>query len=330
MKNLQKYSEIIKKGGIIAIPTETVYGLAGNYQNKETIKKIFKIKGRPNDNPLIIHIAEKNDLLKLAKNISKKALKLIKAFWPGPLTLVLEKKETVPNFVTANLNTVAVRLPDNLIMQEIIKESQCFLAAPSANLSGKPSSTNYLHIKEDFKNQIDAIIKSPPLKYGLESTVIDMTISPPCILRPGNISKTDIEKIIGKININTKQTKEKPHSPGIKYKHYAPNYPLITLPFNLIKKNLTKLNKLKTAFIIPHKSLDQTKFTFILNTSSQCFGQNFYEILRQTNHLPIDFIVCSDFQEFKNNEAFLNRLEKAKTKHINQQKDLEIFLTQFK
>jgi len=183
-ENIEIAAKIIRQNGTVAFPTETVYGLGANALNEKAIKKIFKAKGRPQDNPLIVHIANKDSLEEIVKEIPLKAKQLIDHFWPGPLTIVLKKKKKIPKVVTANLDSVAVRMPKNKIALELIKKSKRPIAAPSANTSTKPSPTKAEHVIEDLDKKIDAIIKGPNVQVGLESTVIDLTLKIPRILRP--------------------------------------------------------------------------------------------------------------------------------------------------
>ena len=224
---IEEAAAIIKEGGTVAFPTETVYGLGADALNPVAVEKIFEAKGRPADNPLIVHVASKEDVGDLAKHIPEKAYVLMDKFWPGPLTLILQRKEIVPDITTGELDTVALRMPDNRIALELIRVSGRPLAAPSANLSGKPSPTTADHVVADLSGRIDAVIDAGAVNVGVESTVIDMSSEPPAILRPGMISKEDIEEEIGGIGIGYEdrvhQDIEKVRSPGMKYTHYSPS-----------------------------------------------------------------------------------------------------------
>lgn len=230
----KRAAEIIKNGGIVALPTETVYGLGADAFNQTAVRKIFEAKGRPNDNPLIVHIAEFDHIYNLVSDVGKVAQKLLEAFWPGPLTVILHKKPNVPNEVTCGLDSVAVRLPAHPTMREVINLAKTPIAAPSANISGKPSPTSLQHVVSDMNGKIDAILDGGVCQVGLESTVISFLDNVPKILRPGFITVEQIEKVIGKIDIDenvanrTKKT-EKIVSPGMKYRHYAPNAEVIIL-----------------------------------------------------------------------------------------------------
>lgn len=215
----------IRRGNIVIFPTETVYGIGANALDKESSKKIYKAKGRPSDNPLIVHIENINDLNRLSKKIDERTEKIIDCFWPGPLTIIVEKNEIVPSCITGGLNTVAVRMPSNKITRDIIKKSGVPIAAPSANISGRPSITSEKFISDEFFGKVDLIILNDSTEIGIESTVIDVTGENIVILRPGFVTKNDLEnllneKVIFDLNIDDKT--KAPKSPGMKYKHYAP------------------------------------------------------------------------------------------------------------
>ncbi len=254
----KKAAEILKNGGIVAIPTETVYGLASNTFNVNAIKKIFEAKGRPADNPLIVHIANLNDIHKVASEFNEKAQKLANKFWPGPLTMILPKNKDVPSIVTAGMNSVAVRFPSNEVAREIINLSGDPLVAPSANISGSPSPTKFKHVVDDLENKVDALVDGGECKYGLESTVISLLGTVPKLLRPGAITPEEIEKVIGKIEIdNSVYSKikegQKALCPGMKYKHYSPKANVILLEGSTEKytefiKNNSKENLVALCF----------------------------------------------------------------------------------
>lgn len=232
--DVQKAADIIKNGGIVAIPTETVYGLAANVFDTQAISKIYKAKGRPSDNPLIVHICDLKELGKVISDFPIQAKKLIDEFWPGPLTMILPKHPDIPSIVTAGMDSVAVRLPSHMIAQDIIKKSGVPLVAPSANLSGSPSPTKFSHVIEDLNGKVDAIIDGGDCNFGLESTVISFMDETPILLRPGAITPAEIEAIIGDIIIDdcvyTELTPDKKIlSPGTKYKHYSPNTNVIMI-----------------------------------------------------------------------------------------------------
>ncbi|NLF36165.1 MAG: threonylcarbamoyl-AMP synthase, partial [Clostridiaceae bacterium] len=221
-ESLKESADIIKSGGIVAFPTETVYGLGADALNPNAIEKIFLAKGRPNDNPLIIHIHNISVLDKYVKEIPSVLTMLSKLYMPGPLTVVLKKKDIIPNNVTAGLDTVAVRIPDNEIALKLIEYSNTPIAAPSANISGRPSPTMYEHVVSDLFGKADAIINGGKTRIGLESTVLDLTTEIPVILRPGGVSYESLKLILTDVETAYSFDTEKPKSPGMKYKHYAP------------------------------------------------------------------------------------------------------------
>ena len=226
-KTIKEASEIIKNGGLVLFPTETVYGIGANALDDEAVRKIFIAKGRPQDNPLILHISDFSMLNQIATNISEIEYKLMDAFWPGPFTIILNKKDNVANIATCNGNTVGVRMPSNKVAHDLIKESGVPIAAPSANISGKPSGTSFYDIIDELKNRVDFMIDGGDTDIGLESTVVRVINDDVRILRPGRITKEDIEKIIQHVYIDKNvlseiSAGEKVLSPGMKYRHYAP------------------------------------------------------------------------------------------------------------
>lgn len=230
--SINKAAEILKNGGIVAMPTETVYGLAASAYDNDAITKIFTAKGRPQDNPLIVHISNMQMLSEVAENIPPEVISLTEEFWPGPLTLVLKKGPKICNNVSAGLNTVAVRMPNNEIALELINKSGLPLAAPSANLSGRPSPTKAEHVIADLKGKIDAVLMSDDCAVGVESTVVSLCTNPPRLLRPGAVTKEQLEAflpnlVVDNAVLNELKAGEKVASPGMKYKHYAPKTEVI-------------------------------------------------------------------------------------------------------
>lgn len=224
---VQIAADILNFGGLVAVPTETVYGLAANALNPTAVKKIFKAKGRPCDNPLIVHISDISQIYGLVKEFPESAKKLAEAFWPGALTMILKKSDIVPFETSGGLDSVAIRFPSNEIMRNLIRLSGKPLAAPSANLSGSPSPTKLSHVIKDLDGKIDAILDGGNCKFGVESTVISMITSPPRILRPGTVTPEQIKSVLPDVIIDPAVTKglnknDVALSPGMKYKHYAP------------------------------------------------------------------------------------------------------------
>ncbi len=219
---------IIKNGGLVALPTETVYGLGADGLNPDAVAKIFEAKGRPQDNPLILHVADVGALDKLCHDIPPAAYRLAELFWPGPLTMVLPAKDIVPKCTTAGLPTVAVRCPDNAATREIIRLSGVPIAAPSANISGKPSTTTAEHVLHDHDGKLELIVDGGPCRVGVESTIVDLTETPPRLLRPGGITPEQLKQVLGDLVVDKAVTAQVDHdavvkAPGMKYRHYAPD-----------------------------------------------------------------------------------------------------------
>lgn len=315
----------VRNGSLIAFPTETVYGLGANCTLENSIDNIFKVKGRPSDNPLIIHIANKSDIYKYGENISLKAELLINAFWPGPLTLVVNKKAVVPSKTSGGLMTVGIRFPSNIVARELIKEVGVPIAAPSANLSGKPSTTSGQHVIDDLYGMVEYIITSSNSEIGLESTIIDVTKEIPELLRPGNITIEKIEKIIGEIKIdssiiNSKERVDNPKAPGMKYKHYSPKGDLFLYignnKYEGILKDISKTNK-KFGVICSKENYnlysnnEYPVVEFGSQNNLEDVSKNIYACLRQCDDLELEEIYCEGFTKVDLGLTIMNRLEKA-------------------
>ena len=229
-KVIEEAGRILKSGGLVAFPTETVYGLGGDGLNPGSSQKIYLAKGRPSDNPLIIHIADLESLDKIVRRIPEKARRMAEAFWPGPLTMIFEKSGAVPYETTGGLESVAVRMPSHPVAMALIKAGGGYVAAPSANTSGRPSPTQASHVREDLEGKIDMIIDGGSVGIGLESTIVDFTEEEPVILRPGYINQEMMEAVIGQVKVDRglliTDEKVRPKAPGMKYRHYAPKAPL--------------------------------------------------------------------------------------------------------
>lgn len=223
---LHRAGEIIQRGGLVAFPTETVYGLGGDALNRASSRKIYAAKGRPSDNPLIVHICRFDDIRGIVSELPEEAVRIADAFWPGPLTMILRKSDRVPDETTGGLNTVAVRFPSDRTAQKLIEYSGGYVAAPSANLSGRPSPTLAKYVEEDMKGRIDMIIDGGEVGIGLESTIVDITVNPPQILRPGYVTREMLEGILHKVDMDVAIMEgngaQLPRAPGMKYRHYAP------------------------------------------------------------------------------------------------------------
>lgn len=233
-ERLEEIGQCLREGGLVAIPTETVYGLAANALDKDACKKIFAAKGRPSDNPLIVHISDISQWASLVSGIPQSALKLAEAFWPGPLTVILKKSDLVPNETSGNLDTVAVRMPSHPIARAIIEKAGVPLAAPSANTSGKPSPTNAKYVFEDMNGKIEYIVDSGDCSVGVESTVITLATEKPRLLRPGGVTVEMLESVLGEVEVDSAvysklANGEKAASPGMKYKHYSPSAKVIII-----------------------------------------------------------------------------------------------------
>lgn len=228
-EKLSEPAKALAEGKLVAFPTETVYGLGGNALDAQTVKKIYGAKGRPSDNPLIVHVSSKEDVYSLAETVPENAEKILDILCPGPITIILNKSNLVPDVVTAGEKTVAIRFPENEIARELIKKSGVPVAAPSANLSGRPSPTTAAHVAEDLSDKIDYIIDGGPCRVGLESTVIDLTVTPPRILRPGGVSQETLAALLGEVTGYAPRDEDttSPKSPGMKYKHYAPKAEMV-------------------------------------------------------------------------------------------------------
>jgi len=309
---------IVRRGGLVAFPTETVYGLGANALDKRAVDKIFVAKGRPQDNPLIVHIADKKDMFTLAKIVPKEAIALADRFWPGPLTMVLKKSKIVPDVVTAGLDSVAIRMPDNKIALELIRLSKVPIAAPSANVSGRPSPTSAKHVIDDLKGKIETIIDGGDTKIGVESTVIDLTVHPARILRPGGVTPKEIKKILGNVTstskVNGKISIAK--SPGMKYRHYSPkaSVVLVTGSKSEMRRKIVKL--LETYRM---KKIRVATIGFSRYAAEPCFickniddlAKNLFRKLREFDDKNIKVIIVETVKEEGIGIAVMNRLKKA-------------------
>lgn len=319
-------AKALRDGKLVAFPTETVYGLGADALNPEAVKSIYKAKGRPSDNPLIVHIAELSQLDSLVKEMPIHAESLIKAFWPGPLTLVFKKSELVPDIITAGLDTVAIRMPNNPIAIRLIEEAQVPVAAPSANLSGRPSPTTYQHVFEDLNGRIEYIIDGGPCKIGVESTVLDITSGSPIILRPGGVTQEMLEKVIGKVAVDTVIEPEsgvRPRSPGMKYRHYSPKAEMILFegPGGLVIDKINELSLdnqskgLKTAVLSSSENKGLYLADVVLNVGSvgclEEVASGLFDALRKFDEEKVDVIYCETFEERGMGRAIMNRLRKA-------------------
>lgn len=313
-EDIKQAAVILKNGGLVAFPTETVYGLGANAFDETAVLNIFKAKGRPADNPLIVHIYSENQLSEIVSEIPKKAKILMDKFWPGPLTIVMKKSDNIPNIVSAGLNTVAVRMPVNETAFNLLKECNLPIAAPSANTSGKPSPTTFKHVFEDMNGKIDAVIDGGNCEVGVESTVIDLTEDIPMLLRPGGITLEQLIETLGEVKCAYEYKDGTiPKSPGMKYKHYAPKAKVIVVRGNLqkyINKHCNNYNKIG---ILSYNNINlpnNAVYKFFGNNSRE-YASNLFKYLREFDELGVDVIFAEDIDDKGINLAVRNRLYKS-------------------
>ena len=326
-KVMKEAGEIIRNGGLVAFPTETVYGLGANALDSEAVKKIFIAKGRPQDNPLIVHIADFN-MDDLVKDIPAIAKKIMDKFWPGPLTLIMKKSDKIPDVTSAGLDSIGIRMPSSVVARDLIKKAGVPIAAPSANISGKPSPTNIERCIEDLDGKVEAIIGGEKCDVGLESTIVDCTVEPPCILRPGGITLEMLKEIEPNIYIDPAIMKKadknlKPKAPGMKYRHYAPKAPVKIVAGNL-EKSIAKINEMVQNYIDDGKvvgimSTDEHKDNYsnaiVKSLGSRkdlnSIAHNLFKTLSEFDNEKVDIIISEAFEEEEIGIAIMNRLKKA-------------------
>jgi L-threonylcarbamoyladenylate synthase len=326
---LAEGGEVLRRGGLVAFPTETVYGLGANALNGEAVKGIFVAKGRPSDNPLIVHVAEAGWVGEIAKDVPPLAEILMKTFWPGPLTIILPAGEKVPQEVTAGLATVALRMPDHPVALGLIKAAGVPVAAPSANTSGRPSPTTAKHVKDDLDGRIDLLLDGGPTGVGLESTVLDLTVEPPLVLRPGGVTPEEIKEAIGRVEVKlagsteAETETEPPRSPGMKYIHYAPKAPLHLfegaereVALKIIKEAQYFLAKGHRVGILSYEGgTDYTPYGQVLLAGNRkelkTVAATLYGVLRRFDELGVDVILAEGVEEEGIGLAVMNRLRKA-------------------
>jgi len=313
MKNNEIYraAEIIRKGGIVAFPTETVYGLGTDVFNPLAVARIFEVKRRPYFDPLIVHVANPADVEKLVKGIPSNAKKLTERFWPGPLTVVLLKEEAIPDIVTAGLPTVAIRMPNHSMALSLIKESQCPIAAPSANPFGYLSPTTAEHVREQLGDQVDLILDGGPCLVGIESTIISFIGKKPVLLRPGGVSLEEIESIIGKIKINPIE-EDRVSAPGMLPRHYAPRTPII---LNWSEKNLDIYKDKKIGLLAFQEPKNNIKFHSVEVLSKKGnmreAATNLFAAIRRLDAKNLDLILAEPISEIGLGRAIMDRLRRA-------------------
>lgn len=319
---------LLRSGGLVGFPTETVYGLGANALDGDACRRIFAAKGRPQDNPLIVHVSSLNEVEYLTSALPAQAKRCMAAFWPGPLTLVLPRSEQVPDVVTAGLNTVAIRMPDHPVALALIQAAGVPVAAPSANLSGRPSPTRGEHVLEDLEGRIEAVLDAGPCRVGIESTVLDLTEASPVILRPGGITREELEEVLGQVVYDPalRNSELTPRSPGVKYLHYAPKGKVILVEGSAekvrarIKLELQqgRARGLKVAVLCSEESEaayrpENPDYLAVLG-SRQHPGRaaaSLYHALRECDQHEIGLILAETFEQTGLGTAVMNRLDKA-------------------
>jgi L-threonylcarbamoyladenylate synthase len=333
-EKIQIAAEIIKKGGLVAFPTETVYGLGADALNAKAVLALFAAKKRPLDNPPIVHIADKKIVEKLAKEIPENADLLMEKFWPGPLTLIFKRSDLVPKETVAGLDTVAIRMPNHPVALALIRQSGCPIAAPSANLSGKPSPTNAKHVYDDLNGRINAILDGGAARVGVESTVLDLSVEPPMVLRPGGTSFEALKAVLGEVQLHPFVASEKEltlkeaRSPGMMHKHYAPKAQVILIE-GIIPAEMRQIKELTNAFWMENKRVgvlatDETAWAYEADVvksmgtrrNLDTMASNLFRVLREFDQENVDVILAEGVSTEGLGLAVMNRLRKASGYHI--------------
>lgn len=324
---LQEAGEILRRGGLVAFPTETVYGLGGDALNPESSRRIYAAKGRPSDNPLIVHIARMEDLAPVVRQVTEEAILLAQAFWPGPLTMVLPKSESVPYETTGGLDTVAVRMPSHPVARRLIACSGGYVAAPSANLSGRPSPTSAKYVIEDMDGRVDMIIDGGEGDIGLESTIVDLTVSPPQVLRPGYITQDMLAEVLGQVSVDQTilngDSGQAPRAPGMKYRHYAPQGELMIIsgPAGMVTNYINihaaedrsrghRVGVIGTDEVLPEYRADMVR-SLGSRKDEESIARHLYSILREFDDEQVTRIYSECFETTGLGQAIMNRLLKA-------------------
>ena len=325
---IKEAAELIRGGWPVAFPTETVYGLGADAMRADAARRIYEAKGRPSDNPLIIHIADMAALEQIVSEVPEQAKQLAEAFWPGPLTMILPKAPEVPYETTGGLDTVAVRMPSHPVAAAVIRAGGGFIAAPSANASGRPSPTLAEHVYEDLAGRIPLILDGGEVGLGIESTIVDLSVPVPVVLRPGSITREMLSEVIGEIaldpGITGSDENVRPKAPGMKYRHYAPKAELI-LVSGENGEVVDRINELVRAqshcgVICCDETKDCYRAEFIKSIGSRehtdRIAHNLYAVLREFDALSVDRIYSETFETSGVGEAVMNRLLKAAGYHI--------------
>lgn len=326
-KELKKAAEAIQNGKLVIFPTETVYGIGANALNKEAVEQIFMAKGRAQDNPLIVHIAKKEMLTDLVTNVTPIEQKLMDAFWPGPFTIILEKRESIPDVVSAGLSTVGIRMPDSDTAKKLIEYANVPIAAPSANISGKPSGTNLQDIKREFWGKVEYMIDGGWVEIGVESTVVRVIDEKVHLLRPGKITPEQITKLVGDVIIDKHilgklEKDEIVRSPGMKYRHYAPNTECV-LVMGEEENMINKINELicseeNILVLAKTKNIDRyhTKCKLAMGNTLEEISQNLFTLLRKVDNYNVDRVLIEGVKQEGLGLAILNRLLRACEYHV--------------
>ncbi len=327
-------ANIIRKGGLVAFPTETVYGLGADALNAEAVLALFAAKNRPLDNPPIIHVENISDVANLAQHVPPKAELLMQKFWPGPLTLVFKRAAAVPEVTVAGLDTVAVRMPQHKIALALIRESGCPIAAPSANLAGKPSPTTAKHVFEDLNGRIDAILDGGPTRVGVESTVLDVSVDPPLLLRPGGTSLEALRKVLGEVRLHpfvvaeAELPEEQARSPGMKHRHYSPKAQVVLVEGS-VPAVMSKVKEMTADCWMEDKRVgvlatDETAWAYEADVvkslgsrrNVDAMAANLFRLLREFDAEGVDIIIAEGVPTEGLGLAVMNRLRKASGYHI--------------
>ena len=333
-ETLKRAGELIRAGELVAFPTETVYGLGADALNADAAAKIYAAKGRPSDNPLIVHIVDFEQVEEIAEGVTDRVKKLMHAFWPGPMTMILPKKDIVPDGTTGGLSTVAIRMPSHPVARAFIRESGRMIAAPSANTSGRPSPSLAQHVYDDLHGKIPMILDGGPVDIGIESTIIDMTGEVPMILRPGYISKHMLEEVLGEVKVDPVVSSHKmlknvvAKAPGMKYKHYAPKGQLILVEGEE-KKVAAKINemvqeKIREGYLVGVITTKESQDDYVIGFR-RCIGSredpvtisaNLYKILREFDEYGAEYMYSESFFSDGLGNAIMNRMLKAAGYHL--------------
>ena len=326
-EKLRAAGAILQQGGLVAFPTETVYGLGGDALNPSSSQKIYAAKGRPSDNPLILHVCDMQMVESLVKEIPDNARRAMEHFWPGPMTVILQKADQVPDCVTGGLDTVAIRMPDHPVALELIRRSGVPIAAPSANTSGRPSPTKAEHVADDLNGKIEMILDGGPVGIGLESTIVDFTEEVPVVLRPGYISLEMLQEVLGDVRMDKGLIKPdsniRPKAPGMKYRHYAPKADLAIVegPTEEVIKAINQFvkedaaNGLQSGIIATEETISQYPDGIVKcigsRAAEETIAHNLYEVLREFDQCQVSKIYSEAFYTPKMGQAIMNRLLKA-------------------